>query len=115
MLAALGMLHQQIVELRHKAVTVLRGQLVQADHREPVRALAVTHRALSRSFIVFSARSRLDLLPFLSGMKVLPNFLQPVFTRRQASWLIQSMGQKTQSTEGSTVSMRDTASRSPPS
>jgi len=51
----------------------------------------------------------------LVAQNVLPNFLQPDFTRRHASWLIQSIGQKTQSTEGRTVSMRETASRKPPS
>ena len=65
--------------------------------------------------MVCSALSKLDLDPLRSGMKVFPNFLQPVFTLRHASWLIQSMGQKTQSTDGKTVSMRETASRNPPS
>ncbi|MNL49684.1 hypothetical protein D3C87_1726390 [compost metagenome] len=99
-------------QFRDQAIAPLGCKLVQADQHA---GFELAHEFSFLSVMVWSARSRLDLLPLRNGMKVLPNFLQPLFTRRHASWLIQSMGQNTQSTEGSTVSIRETASRRPPS
>ena len=44
-----------------------------------------THPSEFLSLRVCSARSRLDFEPFRNGMKVLPNFLQQLYTHRHAS------------------------------
>src|SRR5690606_37001326 len=104
---------EHVEHFRDQPVAALGRHLVQPDQHEVVTRNSRHRMVLSLNSCM--ARSKLDLDPLRSGTNLVPVFLQPVFTRRQASWLIQSMGQKTHSTEGSTVSMRDTASRRPPS
>ena len=79
-----------------------------------VRPAHHTSRVLG--VVVEMTNKRRIFLPMLrSGMKGLPCFLQPALARRQASWLTQLIGHSTQSTDGSTCSMRLTDCSSPPS
>jgi hypothetical protein len=71
-------------EFGQKPLAALPCKLVERAYATLVETVPA-HASEFLSLSVCNARSRLDFEPFRSGMKVFPNFLQPLFTRRQAS------------------------------